>query len=320
MIKNLTPSRLPSAALVAVAVVWGVTFTVVDGATDRLPAPDLVVWRFGLAALVLRLVRRGRSSLPLLLRARSVLLGVLLGAGFLLQAWALTYTDALRSGFLTGLLVVLAPVAAWLVFRERLGSATWAGVTLAAAGVGVLGFHAGGFGPGELLTLASAAVWGLHLVLMSRWSEAEHAWGVARVQAAAVAALGGLVLVVRAARPGPSTLLVLPTDGATWGSVLFLALVATAGTMVLLSWGQARVGATRAAVILTLEPAVAGLTATIVGGAVTGRVLVGGVLLLTAMLVVELAGRRGRAAADRSAGPVEAPRFVAPRPLAGGVG
>ena len=32
------------------------TFTVVDGAAETLPAPDLVLWRFGLASLVLGLL------------------------------------------------------------------------------------------------------------------------------------------------------------------------------------------------------------------------------------------------------------------------
>ena len=284
-------SWLPTAAIVAVAVVWGITFTVVDHATQVLPAGDLVLWRFGLASLVLAVVGRRAARVPDLLRARSAVLGVLLGSGFLLQAWALTYTDALMSGFLTGLLVVVAPVAAWLMFSERLGAGTWTGVALAGAGIAVLGFHASGLGRGELLTLASAVVWGVHLVLMSRWSQAEHAWGMARIQTGAVAVLAGLVLLVRSAVSGTSPLPVLPTGVQAWGAVGFLAVVATAAAMVLLGWGQARVAAARAAVILTLEPAVSGLTATVTGSALTGRVVLGAVLLVGAMTVVELARR-----------------------------
>jgi drug/metabolite transporter (DMT)-like permease len=282
---------LPTAALVAVAVVWGVTFTVVDGAADELPAPDLVVWRFGLAALVLGLVRRAAPALPPTVRRRAVVLGALLGSGFLLQAWALTFTDALVTGFLTGLLVVVAPVASRLLFGERAGAPTWLGVALAGAGVVVLGFHGGGLGPGELLTLASAVVWGLHLVLLSRWSQAEQAWGIARTQTVVVALLGGLVLLGRSLAGGGSPFPVLPARAATWGELLFLALVATAGAMVLLSWGQSRLPSGRAAVVLTLEPAVSGVTAALGGSELTARLLVGAVLLVIAMVVVEL-GRR----------------------------
>ena len=72
-------------------------------------------------------------------------------------------------------------------------------------------------------------------------------------------------------------------------SVGFLALVATAAAMVLLSWAQSRVAAARAAIILTLEPAVSGLTATLTGSALTGRVILGAIMLVAAMSVVELA-------------------------------
>ena len=58
--------------------------------------------------------------------------------------------------------------------------------------------------------------------------------------------------------------------------------------MVLLSWAQSRVSAARAAVILTLEPAVSGVTAALTGSALTGRVILGALMLIAAMSVVEL--------------------------------
>ena len=110
---------LPTIVLVAVAVTWGVSFSVVDGAADALPAADLVAWRFGLATLLLTLAGRSAVPLPAGIRRRSVLLGTLLGAGFLLQAWAMTFTDAMMSGFLIGTLVVIAPLIGWVLFRDR---------------------------------------------------------------------------------------------------------------------------------------------------------------------------------------------------------
>lgn len=76
---------LPSATLAGVAVVWGVTFTVVDDTVDAVPPVDLVAWRFGPATLLLALLRRAGPALPRRLRIRSVVLGLLLGSGFLLQ-------------------------------------------------------------------------------------------------------------------------------------------------------------------------------------------------------------------------------------------
>lgn len=286
------PGWLAPAALALVAVLWGVTFTVADGAATTLPGADLVVWRFGLATVLLTLATRAAPALPPPLRGRGIVLGALLGAGFLLQAWALTFTDALTSGFLTSLLVVVAPLAAWLLFRERLGRATWAGVGLATAGVVVLSLRMTGLGPGELLTLASAAAWGVHVVLLSRWSLPGHALRLARVQTATVAGLALLVVTLRSSLTGGPPVPAMPPDMASWTSVLFLAVLATAAAMVLLSWAQSRLSGTRAAVILTLEPAMAGVTAVLTGAAVTGRIVLGAALLLGAMYVVELGGRR----------------------------
>jgi len=49
-------------ALAGVAIVWGVTFSVVDSAVPgtsggSMPPADLVAWRFGLGAVVLVVIR-----------------------------------------------------------------------------------------------------------------------------------------------------------------------------------------------------------------------------------------------------------------------
>jgi len=163
---------LPPLALALAAVIWGVTFTVADGAVTLLPPADLVVWRFGVGAVLLALLTHTRAPFPAALRRRGMVLGALLGGGFLLQTWGLTYTDALSSGFLTSLLVVIAPVAGWLMFGQRLTPTAWIGVALAACGVVALSLHEARLGPGEMITLAAAVMWGLHVVLLSRWSVA----------------------------------------------------------------------------------------------------------------------------------------------------
>ena len=55
------------------------------------------------------------------------------------------------------------------------------------------------------------------------------------------------------------------------------------------TWAQARLAATRAAIIMTMEPVFAGLFAVLFGGEVlTARVLLGGGIVLAAMYLVEL--------------------------------
>jgi len=77
--------------------------------------------------------------------------------------------------------------------------------------------------------------------------------------------------------------------------MVYMALVAGALALVAQTWAPAHLSATRAAVVMTMEPVFAASFAVLLGGEVlTGRMLVGGALVLTAMYVVELGPRRGR--------------------------
>lgn len=281
---------LPVLAMIAVAVTWGVTFSVVDVAADSMPPADLVAWRFGVATVALLLIRRRAPRMPSALRFRGIVLGGLLGLGFLLQTWAMTDTDAMMAGFLIGTLVVIAPAIGWALFRVRPALSTWIGVAVATVGLALLSLRGGGFGRGEALTLLAAVVWALHLVLLARWGRPAHALELARTQTASVAVMALLTVLVGGVVTGGPLLPAAPADAGSLAGVLFLALPATAVAMVALSWAQPRMSAARAAVILTLEPAAAAGTAVVLGAELGVRTVLGGALLVGAMLIVEVGG------------------------------
>lgn len=281
---------LPVLAMVLVAVTWGITFSVVDIAAERMSPADLVAWRFGAATVALLLVRRRGPAMGSALRVRGIAMGGLLGLGFLLQTWALTDTDAMMAGFLIGTLVVIAPAIGWVLFRVRPALCTWIGVAAATVGLALLSLRGGGFGRGEALTLLAAVVWALHLVLLARWGRPAHALGLARTQTATVAAMALLTVALGGAATGGPLLPAAPADAGTLVGVVFLALPATAAAMIALNWAQPRMSAARAAVILTLEPAAAAGTAVVLGAELGARTVLGGVLLVGAMLIVEVGG------------------------------
>ena len=118
---------------------------------------------------------------------------------------------------------------------------------------------------------------------------------MARIQTCTVAVLALLTVAICGLLTGGATLPTIPRSTETWFSVVFLAVLATAAAMLLLSWAQSRLTATRAAIILTLEPAVAGVTGALLGDEFGVRTIAGGALLLGAMLLVEVgSGRRIR--------------------------
>ena len=86
--------------------------------------------------------RRTRALSPEDLR-RAGGLGLVLGAGFLLQTTGLRDTSAGLSGFLTGSSVVMVPVVASVVFGSPVGRSGWVAVALSMVGL-VLVLRPGG--------------------------------------------------------------------------------------------------------------------------------------------------------------------------------
>jgi drug/metabolite transporter (DMT)-like permease len=230
-------------------------------------------------------------------RRRGVVLGGFLGAGFLAQTVGLRTTSATVSGFVTGMMVVFTPLVAWLVLRQRVERSAWMGVALATVGLGLLTVRGVSVGMGEALTLLGAGFYAFHIVGLGEWSRPDDAYGLTVVQAATVAALC-LVLTSVDGR------VALPPDRSAWWAIGFMAVAATAIGFMVQTWAQAHLPATRAAVILTMEPVFAGVFAVLFAGEpLTWRILVGGVLVVVAMLVVELGPRRAK---DATVGHLEA--------------
>ncbi len=122
VIRKSSPARV--LMLTAATAVWGSAFVVTKETLTGMAAADFLAWRFGIAAVVLALLglKRIRALNAHDVR-QGVLLGVFLAAGFLLQTTGLRDISAALSGFLTGTMVVLTPLVASGVFKERVSPA-----------------------------------------------------------------------------------------------------------------------------------------------------------------------------------------------------
>jgi drug/metabolite transporter (DMT)-like permease len=75
--------------------------------------------------------------------------------------------------------------------------------------------------------------------------------------------------------------------------VIYMAVFAGALALAGQTWAQAHLAPTRTAIIMSMEPVFAAFFAVLLGGeSATVRMLVGGLLVLTAMLIVELVPHR----------------------------
>ncbi|EWT05979.1 permease [Intrasporangium chromatireducens Q5-1] len=284
--KAPTRRNVATLLLIALTAVWGSTFFLIRDLVVHVPPVDFLAVRFTLAAVImLGVFWRPVRSLTRRQVLAGVGLGVLYGLAQILQTQGLASTSASVSGFITGTYVVLTPVFTAVILRERVASTTWAAVGLATAGLALLSLNGFSIGVGEAITLLAAAFYALHIVGLGRWSGHEIATGLSVVQMVVIA-----VICLAGALPGGIT---MPSGTGQWASVLYMVVFASIGALWIQTWAQAHMPATRAAIIMTMEPVFAAFFAVALGGeALTVRMLVGGALVVTAMYAVELLARR----------------------------
>lgn len=268
-------------ALVGAAACFGGTFIVVQDAIEQVePIPFLTV-RFTIGAALLWAVAGRRQPTPRERRDGGIV-GVSLLVGFVLQTVGLQYTDSATSAFLTYLLVVFVPLLAFVALRRRPHPLSLLAVAIAVAGLvlltGVVG-SGGGFGRGEVLTVACALAFAVQVVLLGEWAPRHDPLRLAAIQVTVVA--------LACAVPGAFLGGYRFTTSAFLGAAA-CAVVATAGGFGLQVYGQRSVPPTRASLVLLLETVFAGALAAAVGESRTGLQYAGAAVILVAIVVGEL--------------------------------
>ena len=149
--------KLAPWALLIVAMAWGWSFVIMKDAIDRQSVNNLLFTRFGVAVIVMVLIRPKVLQLlnrDLVMRAGAA--GIFLGSGYIFQTLGLERTGAAITGFVTGLYVVLTPILASIFLRQRVDRFTWICIAIATLGLALLSIRGWSVGYGELLTFISA--------------------------------------------------------------------------------------------------------------------------------------------------------------------
>jgi len=274
--------RVAPWALLVVSAAWGFSFVVMKDAIQRQSVNNFLFTRFTLAVIVMILLRPQvvkHFNKDLLLRGG--LAGIFLGLGYIAQTLGLERTGAAITGFITGLYVVVTPLLAAFILKEKISRFIWMCIGLATIGLGLLSIHGFSVGIGELFVLASALFFASHIIALSKWSSGRDAYAMTIVQLTVCALLSGIASI-----PGGYS---LPPDTGVWGVIVFTAVFATAIAFIVQTWSQAHMSATKVAVILTMEVVFAAFFAIIFGGErLTLQSALGGVMVISAMYLIVL--------------------------------
>jgi drug/metabolite transporter (DMT)-like permease len=287
-------------ALLLVTLVWGTTFPAMKDLTGHFSAVWIVLVRFALAAVLLA---------PFLWRARlddlrsGAILGSLLFFCFVFQVEGLALTTSNRNAFICGLNVLVVPLLGLLAGKLPERRIVLA-LVMSIAGLAALCWDGGAWGLGDSLALMAALCFGVYIKVMEvRTRRATSLLTVTAAQIFTVALCALIWLLTRE----------LPADGAARAAWLsgvmasigehgwnfaYLGVVATAAIISLQTWGQSRTSANEAAVVYAFEPAAAAFFAYLwLGEAMTAGGWLGGLLLISGMIVSQWNSERRPAAA-----------------------
>lgn len=294
--------------LLAVTAVWGATFPLVQNATrlggGGVPTYWFLAARFTLATLLLTgLFWKRLRQAPWRTWRAGVLVGAFLFAGYAFQTFGLAYTTSAKTGFITGLCVVLVPVLAVVWLRRKPAPGAWLGVATATVGLALLSLNADLVPTyGDMLVFVCAIAFALHIAAVSRFAGPHDPVALAIIQIGTAAAFSWILHLADKGTLAPGV------AGVQWwtgpGNVVLAwficGVLATAAAFLLQNVLQPYTTPTHTALIFSAEPVWGALFSyLLLGETLTARGYVGAGLILAGMLLAELPlwGRNAEAAA-----------------------
>ncbi|MFY9304592.1 MAG: DMT family transporter [Rhodoluna sp.] len=268
-------------ALFGVTFSWGASFVLMKDAINEQPVFDFLATRFTLATLVMIVIRpQVLKAINRKLLLRGSLLGVMLGLAMITQTIGLNLTTAAITGFLTGLYVIFTPLLFWMIFRKKIEGRVVVGSITAFIALLFISFNGFSLDAAQAWVIACAVLFAGHIVGLSFWSTAKDVYPLTVIQLGA----GSVVCWLGALADGYQA----PPNVSVWGVVVFTAVFATAAAFLVQTWAQSIMDPSRVAIILTSEVIFAAVIAVAVGQEVLAlRVVIGGALMVLAMLIVE---------------------------------
>jgi drug/metabolite transporter (DMT)-like permease len=287
-----------------IPLIWGTTFAVTKGALTDISPVLFAFIRFILTILIFfsifkisrkaaLIIARPKTQQERDLRTDSLVLGSLLGFGYVLQFIGLQTSTTTDSAFITSTAAIWTPLFAYFVIKEEISKQTIIALLIATVGLVLLTepYKMEGVVVGDILTLVSAISFGLYIAWIDRALPRTAAYYGNNRDAGLV--ISSNQLLVATITIGISLLLIETprievTKNLTF-AVLYNGILATALTTYLQNRYQQTVSATVAALIFMLEPVVAAIVgALFVHEHLETVELLGALLIIVGVIVAQI--------------------------------
>lgn len=272
-------------SLLLVTIFWGAGFPATKIALETMTPYYYIGFRFAIASLLLAaFFYRKLKELRKDLVKPALVLSSLLFATYAFQTVGIQYTTASKSGFFSGLAVLIVPFFSIFYLKSRLEIKTIISIITATLGLFLLSNAGTGtsFNIGDFLTILGCVCYAWQLLFTGTYVQKHDATLLAVVQLFFVSVFGlAFALVLEPLPAGMS--------GLSFWSLMFSSVFCTAFAFWMQTTAQKFTPASHIALIFTMEPVFGALTSYLALGEVIGiKGIIGGIFIIAAMLITEL--------------------------------
>jgi drug/metabolite transporter (DMT)-like permease len=266
------------------ATIWAGTFPIVKVSLTTLPPFYFIGIRFLIGALLFTVIfyRRLELNNAALLKA-GLVLGFYQMIGFSSQTIGMIYTSASNSALITGVTILIVPFAQYAITKKKVQPENWIGVLVVTVGLYLLTQpHLNGFNIGDLITVICPFAWAFYIIYVDVYTNKYDVTTLIFIQLWIVVVLSFLLGAAfedfSMVNFGQFEIL----------SLLYMGILATFVTTILLNRFQKETTPVRASIIYTWEqPAAVMLSVIFINELFNSIQIIGGTLMIIGILYSE---------------------------------
>ena len=248
--------------LILTTILWGSSFVLTKNITKNVPIFFYIGLRFAIALV---------GFLPFFphlkhLNKRVFLMGLGTGIiyffGFAIQTIGLQTTTPGKTGFITGLSVIIVPFIAWIGFKKPLNKRIWIAVVLSVGGMALLLLEGeSGIIIGDLLVIICAFFWAFYIIYNDKSVRLVDIYNYSIIQIVVICCTGFIFSFAIQESYGS-----ISYSLDFWYVMVYMGISVMTLSILFQNWSQQHISATQTALIFALEPVFAALFGFLIGG------------------------------------------------------